>query len=161
MSRTPFSLLILKRLSPPSPTPRPRSPSAGRRYSSASPSAPSPEPPLPPPPKPSNLSARLSFVFDQIDAIEKERERSQKDETLQRIRAWREAKGGGHVARGAGAEAAAAEPGPRGASGLDGGDGEDEGSRGGGGFARERSEWFERRGDGEGGGAGASVEGVG
>ncbi|KAK4778531.1 hypothetical protein SAY86_006059 [Trapa natans] len=42
------------------------------------------------PPKPSSLSARLSFVFDQIDKIE--RERSQKDETLQRIRAWRESK---------------------------------------------------------------------
>ncbi|KAF7805111.1 protein ALWAYS EARLY 2 isoform X3 [Senna tora] len=41
-------------------------------------------------PKPSSLSARLSFVFDQIDAIEKERE--QKDQTLQRIRAWRESK---------------------------------------------------------------------
>ncbi|KAL2345685.1 hypothetical protein Fmac_006970 [Flemingia macrophylla] len=40
--------------------------------------------------KPSSLSARLSFVFDQIDAIEKER--SQKHETLQRIRAWRESK---------------------------------------------------------------------
>ncbi|KAL6964775.1 DNA-directed DNA polymerase [Sarracenia purpurea var. burkii] len=32
----------------------------------------------------------MSFVFDQIDSIE--RERSQKDETLQRIRAWRESK---------------------------------------------------------------------
>ncbi|XP_061348421.1 uncharacterized protein LOC133293836 [Gastrolobium bilobum] len=41
-------------------------------------------------PKPSTLSARLSFVFDQIDAIEKER--SQKNETLQRIRSWRESK---------------------------------------------------------------------
>ncbi|XP_027350284.1 uncharacterized protein LOC113861569 [Abrus precatorius] len=41
-------------------------------------------------PKLSSLSARLSFVFDQIDAIEKER--SQKHETLQRIRAWRESK---------------------------------------------------------------------
>ncbi|KAL8237410.1 hypothetical protein R6Q59_018491 [Mikania micrantha] len=40
--------------------------------------------------KPTSLSARMSFVFDQIDAIEKER--SQKDETLQRIRAWRESK---------------------------------------------------------------------
>ncbi|XP_014517116.1 uncharacterized protein LOC106774592 [Vigna radiata var. radiata] len=43
-----------------------------------------------PDPKPSSLSARLSFVFDQIDAIEKER--SQKHETLQRIRAWRQSK---------------------------------------------------------------------
>ncbi|XP_059652431.1 uncharacterized protein LOC132299684 [Cornus florida] len=42
------------------------------------------------PNKPTSLSARLSFVFDQIDAIEKER--SEKDETLQRIRAWRESK---------------------------------------------------------------------
>ncbi|KAJ7977968.1 Zinc finger protein VAR3, chloroplastic [Quillaja saponaria] len=41
-------------------------------------------------PKPSSLSARMSFVFDQIDAIEKDR--SQKDQTLQRIRAWRESK---------------------------------------------------------------------
>ncbi|XP_057439384.1 uncharacterized protein LOC130731185 [Lotus japonicus] len=41
-------------------------------------------------PKPSSLSARLSFVFDQIDVIEKER--SQKHDTLQRIRAWRESK---------------------------------------------------------------------
>ncbi|XP_027158591.1 uncharacterized protein LOC113760227 [Coffea eugenioides] len=43
-----------------------------------------------PTPKPSSLSARMSFVFEQIDAIEKER--SQKDQTLQRIRAWRESK---------------------------------------------------------------------
>lgn len=43
-----------------------------------------------PTPKPTSLSARMSFVFDQIDAIEKER--SQKDETLTRIRAWRESK---------------------------------------------------------------------
>ncbi|KAF3653020.1 hypothetical protein P3S67_018891 [Capsicum chacoense] len=42
------------------------------------------------PSKPSSLSARMSFVFDQIDAIEKER--AEKDETLQRIRAWRESK---------------------------------------------------------------------
>ncbi|XP_050384144.1 uncharacterized protein LOC126800776 [Argentina anserina] len=41
-------------------------------------------------PKPSSLSARLSFVFDQIDAIEKER--SDKGQTLQKIRAWRESK---------------------------------------------------------------------
>ncbi|XP_071699075.1 uncharacterized protein [Rutidosis leptorrhynchoides] len=42
------------------------------------------------PPKPTSLSARMSFVFDQIDAIEKER--SQKDEALDQIRAWRESK---------------------------------------------------------------------
>ncbi|XP_047339096.1 uncharacterized protein LOC124942607 [Impatiens glandulifera] len=39
---------------------------------------------------PSSLSSRMSFVFDQIDAIEKER--SQKDDALLRIRAWRESK---------------------------------------------------------------------
>ncbi|WOG84359.1 hypothetical protein DCAR_0103542 [Daucus carota subsp. sativus] len=50
----------------------------------------SPLPISPNAPKPTSLSARMSFVFDQIDAIEKER--SQKDETLQRIRAWRESK---------------------------------------------------------------------
>lgn len=38
----------------------------------------------------STLSARMSFVFDQIDAVE--RERNEKDETLRRIRAWREKK---------------------------------------------------------------------
>lgn len=41
-------------------------------------------------PKPGTLSARMSFVFDQIDAIDKER--AEKDQTLQRIRAWRESK---------------------------------------------------------------------
>ncbi|XP_042517195.1 uncharacterized protein LOC122091372 [Macadamia integrifolia] len=45
--------------------------------------------PKDPDPK-TSLSARMSFVFDQIDAIEKER--SGKDEALQRIRAWRETK---------------------------------------------------------------------
>lgn len=40
--------------------------------------------------KPSSLSSRLSFVFDQIDAIEKRH--SEKDETLERIRAWRQSK---------------------------------------------------------------------
>ncbi|KAI7747810.1 hypothetical protein M8C21_005346 [Ambrosia artemisiifolia] len=43
-----------------------------------------------PEPKPTSLSARMSFVFDQIDAIEKER--TQKDQTLERIRAWRQSK---------------------------------------------------------------------
>ncbi|PKA59284.1 Zinc finger protein VAR3, chloroplastic [Apostasia shenzhenica] len=44
-----------------------------------------------PDPKPS-LSARLSFVFDQIDALERQRDIAAKDEALQRIRAWRQAK---------------------------------------------------------------------
>ncbi|XP_065852461.1 uncharacterized protein [Euphorbia lathyris] len=43
-----------------------------------------------PPPPPSSLSARMSFIFDQIDSIERDREH--KDETLQRIRAWRQSK---------------------------------------------------------------------
>ncbi|KAL8130478.1 hypothetical protein V2J09_019633 [Rumex salicifolius] len=42
------------------------------------------------PPNPPSLSARLNFVFDQIDQIEKER--SEKDGALQRIRAWRESR---------------------------------------------------------------------
>ncbi|KNA13306.1 hypothetical protein SOVF_117940 [Spinacia oleracea] len=42
------------------------------------------------PPKPSSLSSRLSFVFEKIDEIEKER--AEKDDALQRIRAWRESK---------------------------------------------------------------------
>ncbi|KAL2490545.1 zinc finger (Ran-binding) family protein [Abeliophyllum distichum] len=40
--------------------------------------------------QPTSLSARMSFVFEQIDAIDKQR--SEKDQTLQRIRAWRESK---------------------------------------------------------------------
>lgn len=55
---------------------------------------PDPEPPLPPPPPSSDpkagLSARMSFVFDQIDAME--RMRGAKDEALQRIRAWHQTK---------------------------------------------------------------------
>ncbi|KAI3448611.1 hypothetical protein Pfo_005276 [Paulownia fortunei] len=44
----------------------------------------------PPTPKPTSLSARMSFIFEQIDEIDKKRE--EKDQTLQRIRAWRESK---------------------------------------------------------------------
>ncbi|EYU42165.1 hypothetical protein MIMGU_mgv1a0216731mg, partial [Erythranthe guttata] len=44
----------------------------------------------PPTPKPTSLSARMSFIFEQIDEIDKKHE--EKDETLQRIRAWRESK---------------------------------------------------------------------
>lgn len=55
----------------------------------------------------STLSARMSFVFDQIDAIE--RERNEKDETLRRIRAWREKK---HTAAADQSAAAAAAPAP-------------------------------------------------
>ena len=94
MAYTPFSLLILRRLSISSSSPKlslSRSSlfhllkpfSTAPTPSSSSSSSPDPNPS-------SSLSARLSFVFDQIDVIEKER--SQKDETLQRIRAWRESK---------------------------------------------------------------------
>ncbi|KAL6146585.1 hypothetical protein ACLB2K_057263 [Fragaria x ananassa] len=69
MAQSPYSLL-LKRLSRYSPNPKPFS--FLKPYSTSS------------------LSARLSFVFDQIDVIEKER--SEKDQTLQKIRAWRESK---------------------------------------------------------------------
>ncbi|RAL37916.1 unnamed protein product [Cuscuta campestris] len=44
----------------------------------------------PPSTEPSSLSARMRFVFDQIDTIQEER--AEKDQTLQRIRAWRESK---------------------------------------------------------------------
>ncbi|KAK1318366.1 hypothetical protein QJS10_CPB04g00322 [Acorus calamus] len=40
--------------------------------------------------EPTTLSDRLSFVFDQMDAIK--RDRGEKDEALQRIRSWREKK---------------------------------------------------------------------
>ncbi|KAK9691894.1 hypothetical protein RND81_09G227000 [Saponaria officinalis] len=58
----------------------------------------------PPNPNPTSLSARLSFVFDKIDEIEKDRAES--DVALRRIRAWRQSKNlsqpppnsGGHAA---------------------------------------------------------------
>ncbi|PON36587.1 zinc finger protein [Parasponia andersonii] len=97
MAFTPLSLLLLRRLSISSSSPKfslsslshllnttaanPFSTAPTPSSSSSSSSDPNPS---------SSLSARLSFVFDQIDAIEKER--SEKDETLQRIRAWRESK---------------------------------------------------------------------
>lgn len=43
-----------------------------------------------PTPKPTSLSARMNFIFEQIDEVDKKRE--EKDQTLQRIRAWRESK---------------------------------------------------------------------
>lgn len=97
MAQTPFSLLILRRLSLSSSNPK-SSPALFHLFTttttkrfSTSPAPPSSSSSSSLDTKPpSSLSARLSFVFDQIDAIEKER--SQKDETLQRIRAWRESK---------------------------------------------------------------------
>lgn len=41
-------------------------------------------------PEPTSLSARMSFLFQQIDEIDKQRQ--EKDQTLQRIRDWRESK---------------------------------------------------------------------
>ncbi|KZV52375.1 hypothetical protein F511_32598 [Dorcoceras hygrometricum] len=41
-------------------------------------------------PEPTSLSARMSFLFQQIDEIDKQRQ--EKDQTLQRIRDWRETK---------------------------------------------------------------------
>lgn len=46
--------------------------------------------PTPAAEQPTSLSARMSFVFEQIDSIDKQR--TEKDQTLQRIRAWRESK---------------------------------------------------------------------
>ncbi|GAB4835825.1 hypothetical protein Ancab_000741 [Ancistrocladus abbreviatus] len=96
MAPSPFSLL-LRYLSK---NPKPRHYHHGnhflsplvRHLSLSSPlhSNPSPTSSIADTPKPSSLSARLSFVFEQIDQIEKER--AEKDEALQRIRAWRESK---------------------------------------------------------------------
>ncbi|KAH9608796.1 hypothetical protein KSS87_006393 [Heliosperma pusillum] len=51
--------------------------------------SPPPETPTPTP-NHTSLSARLSFVFDKIDEIEKDR--ADKDDALHRIRAWRQSK---------------------------------------------------------------------
>ncbi|XP_058076821.1 uncharacterized protein LOC131225316 [Magnolia sinica] len=65
--------------------------SSRRAFSSSPSSILQPEtPPASHPDPKTTLSARMSFVFDQIDTIE--RERAGKDEALQRIRAWREKK---------------------------------------------------------------------
>ncbi|KAK9265917.1 hypothetical protein L1049_012596 [Liquidambar formosana] len=89
MAFPPFSLLLRRRVSSQNPNPYLSHLLFSHILKPFSTSQTNPNP-NPTDPKPSNLSARLSFVFDQIDAIE--RERSQKDETLQRIRAWRESK---------------------------------------------------------------------
>ncbi|XP_050223350.1 DNA polymerase zeta catalytic subunit [Mercurialis annua] len=82
MAHSPLTMLLLRRITLHSINPR--KPSIFNHhflkpYSTSS----SPDTP----PKPSSLSARMSFVFDQIDTIE--RERTERDQTLQRIRAWR------------------------------------------------------------------------
>ncbi|KAJ6762751.1 ZINC FINGER PROTEIN [Salix purpurea] len=92
MAQTPISLLLLRRLTLTSQSPKPPPLSLLlfnnfylKPYSTTTNANPSTEQP-----KPSPLSARLSFVFDQIDSIE--RERAEKHHTLQKIRAWRQSK---------------------------------------------------------------------
>ncbi|XP_042993233.1 uncharacterized protein LOC122319303 [Carya illinoinensis] len=94
MAHTPFSLLLLRRLSLSSHSPEPPFRLSLLKSFSTSQAPPSSSSSSDPPPKPSSLSARLSFVFDQIDTIEKQQQNllSQKDQTLQRIRAWRQSK---------------------------------------------------------------------
>ncbi|XP_054804007.1 uncharacterized protein LOC129307151 [Prosopis cineraria] len=91
MAYRPFSVLLIRRISLFPLNPKPPAPTSSfylselltsKSYSTSQDPATDP--------KPTSLSARLSFVFDQIDAIEKERD--QKHQTLQRIRAWRESK---------------------------------------------------------------------
>ncbi|PAN10590.1 hypothetical protein PAHAL_2G103700 [Panicum hallii] len=59
--------------------------------SSPSPPSPSSSPPSPASPKPPALSARLAFVFDQLDAIDRSRssDLSARDAALRRIQSWR------------------------------------------------------------------------
>lgn len=91
MAYRPFSILLIRRVSLFPLNPKPPSTTSSfflSRLPTSKPFSTSQDPASNP--KPSSLSARLSFVFDQIDAIEKERD--QKDQTLQRIRAWRQSK---------------------------------------------------------------------
>ncbi|XVF06075.1 hypothetical protein REPUB_Repub06bG0017100 [Reevesia pubescens] len=101
MAQSPFTLILLKRISLSSKTPlKPHkfSPSPifttidSKPFSSASPQPVGTT--TQEPPKPNSLSARLSFVFDQIDQIEKQKQQQslENDDTLQRIRAWRQSK---------------------------------------------------------------------
>ncbi|KAK1566483.1 hypothetical protein Q3G72_000625 [Acer saccharum] len=82
MAQTPFSLLLL----------RPHFValyfSNAKPFSTSNLPASNPTTALDPQAKPSSLSARMSFIFEQIDEIEKQKE--EKDQTLQRIRAWRQ-----------------------------------------------------------------------
>ncbi|KAK4273457.1 hypothetical protein QN277_021854 [Acacia crassicarpa] len=91
MAYRPFSVLLIRRISLLPSNPKPVATTSSfylSQHLTSNPYSTSQDPV--PDPKPSSLSARLSFVFDQIDAIEKERD--QKHQTLQRIRAWRESK---------------------------------------------------------------------
>ncbi|KAJ6775534.1 ZINC FINGER PROTEIN [Salix purpurea] len=92
MAKTPISLLLLRRLTLTSLNPKPPPLSLPhfnnlnlKPYSTTTTAK-----PLTEQPKPSSLPGRMSFVFDQIDATE--RERAEKLQTLQKIRAWRQSK---------------------------------------------------------------------
>ncbi|KAK0602369.1 hypothetical protein LWI29_032679 [Acer saccharum] len=94
MAQTSFSLLLLRRLSLTFRNPRPYFISIyfsnAKPFSTSNLPASNPTTALDPQAKPSSLSARMSFIFEQIDEIEKQKE--EKDQTLQRIRAWRQSK---------------------------------------------------------------------
>ncbi|KAL9393146.1 hypothetical protein Peur_012431 [Populus x canadensis] len=92
MAKTPISLLLLRRLTLTTQNPKPPPLSLLlfnnlylKPYSTTTTAKPWTEQP-----KPNSLSGRKSFVFDQIDATE--RERAEKLKTLQKIRAWRQSK---------------------------------------------------------------------
>ncbi|KAF6155320.1 hypothetical protein GIB67_019846 [Kingdonia uniflora] len=93
MAPTSISLLLLRNLFPKNPNLRHKItlirtclPNGGtiKLFSTSQPSLPNH-----PDPK-TSLSARMSFVFDQMEAVQKER--TNKDDALQRIRSWRESK---------------------------------------------------------------------
>ncbi|KAK8573493.1 hypothetical protein V6N13_009583 [Hibiscus sabdariffa] len=98
MASSPFTLLLLKRPTLSLKTRlKPHSFSTSPLFTTIKPkpfSSVSPQPegifshePL----KPNSLSARLNSVFDQLDQIEKRKQQSlENDDTLQRIRAWRQ-----------------------------------------------------------------------
>ncbi|KAL5786626.1 hypothetical protein ACOSQ2_009018 [Xanthoceras sorbifolium] len=94
MAQTPLSLLLLRRLCLSSKKPRPHFVSlhfsTAKPFSTSNLPASNPTTSLDPQAKPSSLSDRMSFIFEQIDEIEKQKE--EKDQTLQRIRAWRQSK---------------------------------------------------------------------
>ncbi|KAK8484336.1 hypothetical protein V6N13_052185 [Hibiscus sabdariffa] len=103
MAHSPFALLLLKRLSLSyktrlkfhifSPPPPGFSAVISNPFSSAS-QQPQGSPTHDPPESTTSLSARMSFVFEQIDKIEKQKQQQmlENDDTLQRIRAWRQSK---------------------------------------------------------------------
>ena len=92
MAKTPISLLLLRRVTLTSRNPKnpPLSlPLLNNLYLKPY-STTTTAKPLTEQPKPSSLPGRMSFVFDQINATE--REHAEKLQTLQKIRAWRQSK---------------------------------------------------------------------